>query len=341
MNRHVSPFLLVLASSILAGSARGQSINFDIQGNTGTTEPHHTFSGAAGSAGIWNEVFAAIGNHDGFVDANSLPTPAVLNISTGQSGRCNPAFCAGALPTGSDNEALMDDYLRFNGELKVSFRNLNAGTYDVYVYAWAPDNVQYRTLVYSKALGGAWPMNNMQMADRTYTSKSSVPVSSNGKMSITLKTQISFGTLNGIQLVQTGTAVGTSFCHSMPNSSGEAAKMVAVGSLSALENLLTVACTDMPTNTFTMLITSQTSTMTPMVSGAGYLCVGGPIGRGVGGQIFNTGPLGFVSTPADLTAHPTPSGPTTVLPGSTGSSRRGSAIRSRAISRATLRTEWS
>ncbi|MFT7075470.1 MAG: hypothetical protein ACJA0P_001476 [Planctomycetota bacterium] len=77
---------------------------------------------------------------------------------------------------GSNKDALMDDFCRFNGTLDLEVRNLLPGHYSVYVYARAPDQLQARAKVYGTDLGGAWPAHNRQLLDRTYTVKHNVPV---------------------------------------------------------------------------------------------------------------------------------------------------------------------
>ena len=52
-------------------------------------------------------------------------------------------------------------------------------------------------------------------------------------------------------------------------------------------------------------------------AGAGDLCLGGDIGRGVGGVIGNTGAAGEFTVSADLTAMPQPGGPVTAACGET------------------------
>ncbi len=300
---------------LLSAPTSAQSMNFDLGQAAGLGQPQAGFGGAAGQPGLWNYVLGTQGLFGNFVDVNSNATVVDLSVSTGTSGRCQFS-CTGAQPDGSDNDVLMDDYCRFNGTLNLEVRNLLPGHYSVYVYAWAPDQVQARTKVYGEDLGGAWPANNQQMLNRTYTVKHNVPVARGTAMKIKLEVGVSVGTLNGLQIVHTSSTIGTSYCPTVPNSTGDSARMIALGSDAALENFLYVSCTNMPENSFCLFITSQTPAAVP-AAGMGYLCVGGAVARGVGGQIFHTGSDGFVTTAVDLTAHPTPTGTTSVQPGET------------------------
>ena len=64
-------------------------------------------------------------------------------------------------------------------------------------------------------------------------------------------------------------------------------------------------------------IVSESTAFVPLAGGGqGNLCLGGAIGRGVGG-IFNSGTTGSVTAQASLLAIPSPTGPFAVLPGDT------------------------
>ncbi len=113
--------------------------------------------------------------------------------------------------------------------------------------------------------------------------------------------------------------LGTIYCAANVNSTGAAATMSAAGSAVAADNLITLTCSSMPTNSFAFMITGQTQGFVPNPGGSsGNLCLGGSIGRYVGpGQVQNSGGLGEVSLGLDLTQHPTPTGFVAVQPGET------------------------
>ena len=52
---------------------------------------------------------------------------------------------------------------------------------------------------------------------------------------------------------------------------------------------------------------------------AGNICLGGSVGRAVGGAILNTGATGSITAVANLTAMPQPTGPVAVAAGETWS----------------------
>ena len=115
----------------------------------------------------------------------------------------------------------------------------------------------------------------------------------------------------------TDLTVGAPVCTSVPNSTGAAASISAYGSAVLADNDLTVTCGDLPTNTFVFIIASTTNEVSSNPAGAGDLCLGGDIGRGVGGVIGNTGAAGEFTVSADLTAMPQPGGPVTAACGET------------------------
>lgn len=111
---------------------------------------------------------------------------------------------------------------------------------------------------------------------------------------------------------------GDSFCQAVVNSTGSTALLCAAGSSSLAANNLSLHASRMPMNAFGIFITSQTQDLVPMAGGgAGTLCLGGAIGRGVGGVIYNSGMSGSFSAAADLAALPSPTGPVAAMAGET------------------------
>ncbi|MEZ6014477.1 MAG: hypothetical protein R3F49_05145 [Planctomycetota bacterium] len=105
-------------------------------------------------------------------------------------------------------------------------------------------------------------------------------------------------------------AIGTNYCTAVANSTGSAAVMSASGSASVAANNLVLEGAGLPTNAFGFFLTSLTQSNVPNPGGsAGTLCLGGSIGRYVGGgQIQNSGATGMISLAVDLGQHPSPSG---------------------------------
>ncbi|MEM8711411.1 MAG: hypothetical protein AAGG01_10700 [Planctomycetota bacterium] len=110
--------------------------------------------------------------------------------------------------------------------------------------------------------------------------------------------------------------IAANYCEAAVNSSGAAASLSATGSAGLVANDLVLTCTDMPAESFAIFIASLTQDFVPMAGGGeGNLCLGGSIGRGVGGQIFNSGLGGSVSTAVDWTSVPQPGGPMAAMAG--------------------------
>ncbi|MEM6570435.1 MAG: hypothetical protein AAF957_18635 [Planctomycetota bacterium] len=113
--------------------------------------------------------------------------------------------------------------------------------------------------------------------------------------------------------------LGTNYCGSNVNSTGQRARISAVGSALVANNDVTLEATDLPLNATGFFITSQTQGFVPNPAGSqGILCVIGMVGRYVGpGQIQNSGGSGSISLSIDLMQHPTPTGFVSVMPGQT------------------------
>jgi hypothetical protein len=127
-------------------------------------------------------------------------------------------------------------------------------------------------------------------------------------------------TWNG-SLCYAGEFVGVNFCGpAVPNSTGSAGQISAVGSTSVAANDLRLIARRLPLGSSGFFLTSPTNGFVPFAGGAqGNLCIAGPsIGRYVGpGQVKNSGLSGSFSLDVDLTQHPTPLGFVPVAPGET------------------------
>ena len=112
--------------------------------------------------------------------------------------------------------------------------------------------------------------------------------------------------------------IGTNYCTAtaMPNSTGMAGVISAMGSPIVANQDFNLIADQLPPNSFGFFLTSQLSGLVMMPGGSlGNLCLGGAIGRFVGpGQIMNSGPSGSISLAVDLTAMPTPTGLVFVQP---------------------------
>ena len=139
-----------------ASAAHAQSINVDF--GPSTARPSATYA-AAGLAGPWNTITGIAGPaYSGFVAIDGTPTSIEMTQSptTTLLGATDPSV------TGDDAK-LLDNGLDTTGaETCLLFSGLEAGTYEVLIYAWTPDQpaVLSRTrqdeAPSTKDVGGAW-----------------------------------------------------------------------------------------------------------------------------------------------------------------------------------------
>ncbi|QDV04599.1 hypothetical protein Poly30_00900 [Planctomycetes bacterium Poly30] len=112
-------------------------------------------------------------------------------------------------------------------------------------------------------------------------------------------------------VLDSGGSVGIQFCGTAAvNSAGLSGEIRALGSDVLAVNQMTLSATSLPNFSFGFFINSsaQGFVMNPAGS-AGNLCLSGAIGRYVGpGQIQNSGAMGEIQLPIDLTSVPTPTG---------------------------------
>ena len=113
--------------------------------------------------------------------------------------------------------------------------------------------------------------------------------------------------------------VGTSYCGAVPNSTGVGGALSAMGSPVVSANTVTLQVENLPVNAFGFFVVSPNQGFVQNPAGsAGNLCLSGQIGRYVGpGQIQQVDQNGMFSLQLDLTAVPTPIGPSNTSPGDT------------------------
>jgi len=122
-----------------------------------------------------------------------------------------------------------------------------------------------------------------------------------------------------LSLLYVNDKVGATYCIANPNSTGQIGDLVLTGSSSVGANDLRLNAFRLPNNAFGYFIASTTTGFVPNAGGGmGNICLGGNIGRGVGGAILNTGSEGSFGILANLAAIPQPGGPpVAALPGDT------------------------
>jgi len=110
--------------------------------------------------------------------------------------------------------------------------------------------------------------------------------------------------------------IGTSYCDpAVVNSTGVPGVLAASGSTIVELNGFSLHASSLPLNSFGYYLASLTQDNVPMAGGGtGTLCLGGNVGRGVGGVVVNSGATGTTSVVGDLTMQPQSTGPVSVAP---------------------------
>jgi len=180
--------------------AAGQSINIDYGTIFGT--PSNAYGAAAGQAGTWNALFAGPGGLPLVdIDGNGIDA-TITDVSGG-----NLDFSFNNAATTGDDQALFDDLIDLGGVVgqvdTFEVEGLAPGSYDVYVYAWAPDSAGFITSVNvngagAENVGGAWPGGYVEGTNYALQSVDAP----DGTLTIALTTVAGFGSLNGLQIVQ-------------------------------------------------------------------------------------------------------------------------------------------
>lgn len=101
--------------------------------------------------------------------------------------------------------------------------------------------------------------------------------------------------------------LGAPFCSANPNSTGAAASIFALGSTTIADNELWLVTTNLPHHQFGYYLMSMGQNFVPLFAGSqGNLCLGAPILRfsHQPGGVLNTGSLGAVGYPVDMTSLP-------------------------------------
>lgn len=156
--------LALLPLLLCARGAAAQSINIDV-GPTAGSNPFPNYGGAAAQPGTWNwfDVNPALLN---VPRPMSSLTGAVTGVSMRFTAGLGGNFSFNHPATVGGDEALLDDVHDIGPGLVARYEiaGLAATGYWVYTYAWAPDNVAFRTEVSvagsydpPQRIGGAWP----------------------------------------------------------------------------------------------------------------------------------------------------------------------------------------
>jgi hypothetical protein len=214
-----------------------RALNIDIGTDFGT--PGSGQGQAANSVGVWNAITPPAASVR-LVDLAGAATAAVVT-NTGINGE----YSFNNANTTGGAEKLMDDLEDIgctggdNSTWTIS--GMEAGLYDVYVYAWAPDDrVNYLTdvVVAGGSMGtqtsGGVLWSGAQVTGKTYVVDQTSVASDGGAIAVTVTTNSGCGSINGIQIVPAltcGTAVN--YCTAGTSASGCMGTVVAGGTPSA------------------------------------------------------------------------------------------------------------
>jgi len=188
---------LLIWAAIAAAGARAQSFNVDFSELAGAPSP--TYGAAAGQAGQWMTIPSF--NSGGLfplVDTSGIARPATIvpSLPNGPATFDHPA-------TVGDDEALLDDYFDLrSAPTLIEVIGLDPGTYDVFVYTWAPDDGRFGTFVSIQGvdqglIGGEWPGG---LVEGITHSAERVTIGAGEPLGLNFF-GITKGTLNGLQIV--------------------------------------------------------------------------------------------------------------------------------------------
>ncbi|MEC8511373.1 MAG: hypothetical protein VX015_04440 [Planctomycetota bacterium] len=207
------------------------------------------------------------------------------------------------------------------GTLDASILFLNANG-DVDLYLWDP-LVACDTNVAGPGGGsGSLALGFSATDDETITYTNTT----GGPQNLILEVDMfSSGGCNSYDLNVTGAGVstgpiGTNYCTSNANSTGNAASISGFGLTRVSANDVTLTASNLPANQFGILIVSANRGFVPGAGGTsnGNLCLGGAIGRYVGpGEILSSGGAGEFSLSIDLGLIPQGGGTTATVAGDT------------------------
>lgn len=223
---------------LCAGAATAQNFDFNLDCSGGfapTPLPATTYGAASGQTGFWMNLDAgAPGLAQALVDISGNLTSATLTYSPGAN------FNFDNINTTGDDHALLDDTQCTVGGTTWTFNGLQAGDYEVWSYAWAPDSPLgfITNVAVSGSPDAPQDVGGMDWAG-TYVlgghyAQHDVIVGSSGQLVVAYTITSSFATINGVQLRegQPGASVST-YCTSGTTSNGCVALVGSLGTPSA------------------------------------------------------------------------------------------------------------
>jgi hypothetical protein len=221
-----------------AGIGFGQSFNLDI-GPTTFGLPSPTYGAASGQTGTWFNVDTPTAQFGAALsDINGAATGVTLT-AVPAAGFGVADFTFDNANTTGDDQALMDDFCD-SSTSTWTFTGLANGVYDVYVYAWAPDN---RTTFFSDVtvIGGGAGM--VHCGGQVWAGAFNNPghymndtvVVTNGTLVVDMKNPVPVTptSLNGIQLRASTCGLAVTYCTAKINSLGCSPSISSTGISSA------------------------------------------------------------------------------------------------------------
>ncbi len=153
-----APRLCLVLCALCASRSTAQSINIDFGLDAGT--PDAEFGAASLQSGNWHALTGFEDEPVMLLNVNGEPSGVTMvrSLPFGQSWTDHPA-------TSDAVQALFDDYYDLHSvPCEFLFEGLHPGQYQVFSYAWAPDNDNFRTSIWydgddanAQLVGGAWP----------------------------------------------------------------------------------------------------------------------------------------------------------------------------------------
>ncbi|MEM8709859.1 MAG: hypothetical protein AAGG01_02820 [Planctomycetota bacterium] len=311
-------------------TAQLPSVFVDVGSRTqGFGVPATGYAAAAPAGGVWNALDAdvlteRVNVSPPLLDATGAPTAVTLTLDGLTTGGYYQVNYGLSVATGDDH-ALLDDLAYNWAASQMRFDGLPAGTYDVYLYAMAPDipYAQTSVSVVSSAdplqvVGGMYSGVFVQGVTHSLHTAS---VSAGEPLVIDIDVVTFSDAIAGVQVVpESSTNIGVNYCGpANVNTTGNPAQIVGSGSVTTASNDVSLLCLNMPQQAFGMFLVSSSVGFVANPGGSeGNLCLGGAIGRYVGpGQIQNSGQAGAISLAIDLTSVPQPSSTVAVQAGET------------------------
>ncbi|MDP1663104.1 MAG: GC-type dockerin domain-anchored protein [Phycisphaerales bacterium] len=200
-------------STALAQFVGGVNVDFNAVSGAGSGQPSIVFGGAAAQGGYWNPLNPPYTNGTSVAVRNLGNSANAVTCFFTTAGGGTGAFGFNNANTTGDAELLMDDVHDIGATgstVSYSFGSFAPGVYDVFTYAAAPDNATFRTRVTvrtnsstlpGQVVGGTIPAGGVFTEGVTHA-RHTVALSVPGPLIIDVTPEVSFGSVNGVQIVR-------------------------------------------------------------------------------------------------------------------------------------------